>query len=32
MNGVLINGRWETVDLCYQSGAMPQYQTAGWNR
>lgn len=32
MNGVLINGRWETVDLCYQSGSMPQYQTAGWNR
>ena len=32
MNGVLINGKWETVDLCYQSGAMPQYQTAGWNR
>ena len=32
MNGVLINGRWETVDLCYQSGARPEYQTAGWNR
>ena len=32
MNGVLINGKWETVDLCYQSGNMPQYQTAGWNR
>ena len=32
MNGVLINGRWETVDLCYQSGSMPQYQTAGWHR
>ena len=32
MNGILINGRWETVDLCYQSGSMPQYQTAGWNR
>lgn len=32
LNGVLINGRWETVDLCYQSGSMPQYQTAGWNR
>ena len=32
MNGVLINGRWETVDLCYQSGSMPQYQTAGWNK
>ena len=32
MNGVLINGKWETVDLCYQSGSMPQYQTAGWNR
>ena len=32
MNGVLINGKWQTVDLCYQSGSMPQYQTAGWNK
>ena len=32
MNGVLINGKWETVDLCYQSGSKPQYQTAGWNK
>lgn len=32
MNGVLINGKWETVDLCYQSGSMPQYQTAGWHK
>lgn len=32
MNGVLINGRWETVDLCYQSGSRPAYQTAGWNK
>ena len=32
MNGVLIDGKWETVDLCYQSGSKPQYQTAGWNR
>ena len=32
MNGVLINGRWETVDLCYQAGTRPEYQTAGWNR
>ena len=32
MNGVLINGKWETVDLCYQSGSHPQYQTAGWHK
>ena len=32
MNGVLINGKWETVDLCYQSGRRPEYQTAGWNK
>ena len=32
MNGVLINGKWETVDLCYQSGKFPELQTAGWNR
>ena len=32
MNGVLINGKWETVDLCYQSGRFPELQTAGWNR
>lgn len=32
LNGVLINGKWETVDLCYQSGRYPQYQTAGWNK
>lgn len=32
MNGVLLNGRWETVDLCYQSGSHPEYQTAGWNK
>lgn len=32
MNGVLINGKWETVDLCYQSGSHPEYQTAGWNK
>ena len=32
MNGVLINGKWETVDLCYQSNTFPELQTAGWNR
>ena len=32
MNGVLLNGKWETVDLCYQSGRFPELQTAGWNR
>lgn len=32
MNGVYLNGRWETVDLCYQSGVHPEYQTAGWNK
>ena len=32
MNGVLIDGKWETVDLCYQSGRFPELQTAGWNR
>jgi len=32
MNGVLLNGKWETVDLCYQSGSHPEYQTAGWNK
>lgn len=32
LNGVLINGKWETVDLCYQSGRHPEYQTAGWNK
>lgn len=31
-NGIYLNGSWETVDLCYQSGVMPQYQTAGWNK
>lgn len=31
-NGVLINGKWKTVDLCYQSGRRPEYQTAGWNK
>ena len=32
MNGVLIDGQWKTVDLCYQSGRFPELQTAGWNR
>ena len=32
MNGVLIDGKWKTVDLCYQSGRFPELQTAGWNR
>jgi len=32
MNGVLLNGKWKTVDLCYQSGRFPELQTAGWNR
>ena len=32
MNGVLINGEWKTVDLCYQSDRYPELQTARWNR
>lgn len=32
MNGVLIDGKWKTVDLCYQSNRFPELQTAGWNR
>jgi len=29
LNGVKINGRWETIDLCYQC-SHPEYNTAGW--
>lgn len=32
MNVVEINGKWESCDLCYQSGKYPGYQSAGFNR
>lgn len=31
MNVVEINGKWESCDLCYQSGKYPGYQSAGFN-
>lgn len=32
MNVVEINGKWESCDLCYQSGKYPGYQSAGFNK
>ena len=33
MNGVLINGKWETADLCYRSGVTHKdYNTAKFNK
>lgn len=33
MNGVLINGKWKTADLCYRSGIRHKdYNTAGFNK
>ena len=31
-NVVEVNGKWESCDLCYQSGKYPGYQSAGFNR
>ena len=32
MNVVEVNGKWESCDLCYQSGKYPGYQSAGFNK